>query len=59
MNEMFNKLETLINLSSNQRKKKRCINDIVNIFEKTLNSDASIKLQKKLFEKRSTFLQMM
>ena len=41
MNETFKKLETLSNLSSNQRKKRQCINDIVDTFEKTLDSDVN------------------
>ena len=53
MNEMFKKFKVLISFSNNQRKKKQCINNIVNIFEKTLNGDASIKSQKESFEKRS------
>ena len=52
-NEMFKKLEVLINFSSNQKKKEQCVNDIIDIFEKTLNSDANIKSRKELFEKRS------
>ena len=44
MNEMFKKLEISINLSNNERKKKQCINDIVDIFEKTSDSDINIKL---------------
>ena len=51
MNKMFKKLEALINLSSYQKQKEQCINNIVNIFEKTLNSDISIKSRKKSFEK--------
>ena len=43
MNKTFKKFETLINLSSNQQKKEHCIKNIVDIFEKTLDSDASIK----------------
>ena len=50
---MFKKLEVLINFSSNQKKKEQCVNDIVNIFERTLNSDANIKSRKKSFEKWS------
>ena len=53
MNKMFKKLEALINLSSNQRKEEQCINNIVYIFERILNSDANIKSQKELFKKRS------
>ena len=53
LNETFKKLEALINLSSSQKKKEQCINDIVDIFEKTLNSDASIKSQRESFEKLS------
>ena len=51
-NEMFKKFKVLINLSSNQKKKEQCINNIVDIFERTLNSNASIKSRKKSFEKR-------
>ena len=50
---MFKKFKILINFSSNQKKKEQCVNDIVDIFEKTLNSDANIKSRKKSFEKRS------
>ena len=53
INETFKKLKALINLSSNSVKKGQCINDIVDIFEKTLNSDASIESRKETFEKRS------
>ena len=53
MNETFKKLEALINLSSNQMKKEQCINNIVDTFEKILNSDASIESRKELFEKLS------
>ena len=51
MNEMFKKLEALINFSSNQKKKEQCINDIVDIFEKVLDSDVSIKSRKESFKK--------
>ena len=40
---MFKEFKTLINFLNNQRKKQQCINDIVDIFEKTLNSNVSIK----------------
>ena len=50
---MFKKFEILINFSSNQKKKEQCVNDIIDIFERTLNSDANIKSRKELFEKRS------
>ena len=53
MNETFKKFEALINLSSNSEKKEQCINNIINIFEKILDSDASIKSRKKSFEERS------
>ena len=53
MNETFKKLKALISFSSNQKKKEQCINDIVDIFEKTLNSDASVKSRKESFEELS------
>ena len=53
LNETFKKLETLINSLSNRRKKEQCINDIVDIFEKTLNSDASIESRRESSEKLS------
>ena len=53
MNKMFKKFEALINFSNNQRKKEQCINNIVNIFERTLNNNITIKSRKELFEKRS------
>ena len=56
MNEIFKKFETLINFLSNERKKKQCINDIVDIFEETSNSDVNIKSQRKLFERKSKIL---
>ena len=55
MNKTFKKLEALINLSSNQ-KKKQCINDIIDVFEKTLKSNVNIKSRKASFEKRSKIL---
>ena len=56
MNETFKEFETLINFSSNQRKKEQCINDIVKIFEKTLNNNVNIKSRKKSFKRRSKIL---
>ena len=50
---MFKKLEILINFSNNQKKKEQCADDIVDIFERTLNNDVSIKSRKESFEKRS------
>ena len=50
---MFKKFEILINFSSNQKKKEQCVNNIVDIFERTLNNSASIKSQRKSFEKWS------
>ena len=50
MNETFKEFETLINNSSNDRKKKQRTNHIVNIFEKTLSSDANIKSRIKSIE---------
>ena len=51
MNKMFKKFKALINFSSNERKKKQCINDIVDIFEKTSDNDVNIKSRKKSFKK--------
>ena len=53
LNETFKKLEALISSSNNQKKKRQCINDIVDIFEKTLSSNASIKSRKESSEKLS------
>ena len=51
LNETIKKLEALISPSSNQKKKEQYINDIVDTFEKTLNSDASIELRRRSSEK--------
>ena len=53
MNEMFKKFKALINFSSNQRNKEQYINNIIDIFEKTLNNDVNIKSRKESFEKES------
>ena len=53
LNETFKKFEALISPSSNQKKEEQYINDIVDIFEKALNSDASIESRKKSSEKLS------
>ena len=53
MNETFKRIKVLINLSNNQKKKEQYINDIVNIFEKTLNNDININSQRELSEKQS------
>ena len=51
MNKTFRKLEALVNSSSNQKKKEQCTDNIVNIFEKTLNNDISVKSRKKSSER--------
>ena len=51
LNETFKKLEALVSSSSSQKKEEQYINDIVDIFEKALNNDVSIKLRRESFEK--------
>ena len=56
MNETFKKLKALINLSNDREKKKQYAKRIVDIFEKILNSNASIKLCIRSIEEQSKLL---
>ena len=56
MNETFKELETLINDSSNNKKKRQCANHIVGIFERTLSNDVNIKSRIKSIKKHSKLL---
>ena len=56
MNKIFKKFEALINHSSNNNKKKeQHKNNIVDIFERTLNSDINIMSRIKLIKKQIKF----
>ena len=56
INEMFKEFEIWINDLSNSKKKKQCTNHIVDIFERTLNSDISIKSCIKSIKEHSKLL---
>ena len=56
MNEAFKELEALINFSSNQEKKEQYAKRIVDIFEKILDNDVSIKSRIKSIEEQSKLL---